>query len=86
MVTDHNPLVYLQPQSNLSIARREVRWSEYLQAFRFCWQYRPGQHPLTPASLDVDHKVPAAEAFAEDLQAAVEQAKEAWASAQQRQS
>lgn len=41
MVTNHNPLVYLQPQSNLS--RRQVRWSEYLQAFRFRWQYRPGR-------------------------------------------
>ena len=41
MVTDHNPLVYLQTQPNLS--RRQVRWSEYLQAFRFRWQYRPGR-------------------------------------------
>ena len=41
MVTDHNPQVYLQTQSNLS--RRQVRWSEYLQAFRFRWQYRPGR-------------------------------------------
>jgi len=41
MVTDHNPLVYLQTQANLS--RRQVRWSEYLQAFRFRWQYRPGR-------------------------------------------
>lgn len=46
------------------------------------------QHPLTAASLVVDHKVPAAQAFAENLQAAVEQlqAKDGWASAQQRQS
>jgi len=22
---------------------RQVRWSEYLQAFRFRWQYRPGR-------------------------------------------
>ena len=41
MVTDHNPLVNLQTQPNLS--RRQVRWSEYLQAFRFRWQYRPGR-------------------------------------------
>ena len=41
MVPDHNPLVYLQTQPNLS--RRQVRWSEYLQAFRFRWQYRPGR-------------------------------------------
>ena len=41
MVTDHNPLTYLQTQPNLS--RRQVRWSEYLQMFRFRWQYRPGR-------------------------------------------
>ena len=41
MVTDRNPLVFLQTQANLS--RRQVRWSEYLRAFRFRWQYRPGR-------------------------------------------
>ena len=41
MVTDHNPLIYLQTQPTLS--RRQVRWSEYLQMFRFRWQYRPGR-------------------------------------------
>jgi len=41
MVTDHNPLTYLQTQPVLY--RRQVRWSEYLQAFRFRWQYRPGR-------------------------------------------
>ena len=41
IVTDHNPLTYLQTQPNLS--RRQVRWSEYLQMFRFRWQYRPGR-------------------------------------------
>ncbi|DBA86687.1 TPA: hypothetical protein ACH3X1_016781 [Trebouxia sp. C0004] len=41
MVTDHHPLVFLQTQANLS--RRQVRWSKYLQAFRFSWQYRPGR-------------------------------------------
>ncbi len=35
--------------------------------------------------VQVDYKVPAANAFSEDLQAAVEQAEEAWASAQQSQ-
>lgn len=40
-LTYHNPLVYVQAESNLS--RRQVRWSEYLQAFRFRWQYRPGR-------------------------------------------
>ena len=44
-----------------------------------------GQHPLTPASVQVDHQVPAAKAFTSDLQEAVEAAKAAWASAQDRQ-
>lgn len=44
------------------------------------------QLPLTPASLDVDHKVPACKTFAEDLQADMGEAKKTWASAQQRQS
>ena len=33
--------MFLQTQANLS--RRQVRWSEYLQAFKFRWQYRPGR-------------------------------------------
>ena len=39
-VTDHNPLMFLQTHANLS--RHQVRWSEYLQTFKFRWQYRPG--------------------------------------------
>ena len=31
VVTDHNPLTYLQTQTTLS--RRQARWSEYLQMF-----------------------------------------------------
>ena len=41
-----------------------------------------GQHPLTPASVDVDTKVPTAKAFTEDLQAAVDLAKVSLRSAQ----
>ena len=41
MVTDHNPLVHLQTQPNLS--RRQARWAEYLQRFNFKWTYRPGR-------------------------------------------
>ena len=37
-----------------------------------------GQHPLTPASADTDTKSPAAKVFTEELQAAVELAKESW--------
>ena len=32
VVTDHNPLTYLQTQTTLS--RRQARWSEYLQMFQ----------------------------------------------------
>ena len=41
MVTGHNPLGFLQTRANLS--RHQVRWSEYLQAFRFRWQFRPSR-------------------------------------------
>ena len=41
VVTDHNPLTYLQTQAVLS--RRQTRWSEYLQMFTFNWLYRPGK-------------------------------------------
>ena len=49
VITDHNPLVYLQTQPSLS--RRQVRWSEYLQNFDFEWKYRPGaNNPADPLS------------------------------------
>jgi len=41
VVTDHNPLTYLQTQTVLS--RRQTRWSEYLQMFTYNWLYRPGK-------------------------------------------
>ena len=41
VVTDYNPLIYLQTQKVLS--RRQTRWSEYLQMFTYKWQYRPGK-------------------------------------------
>jgi len=41
VVTDHNPLVHLPTQPNLS--RRQVRWVEYLQRFNFKWVYKPGK-------------------------------------------
>ena len=73
-------------------------WDKHLDAAEFAinnaWQesvqntpfmLNTGQHPLTPASIDIDFKIPAAKAFSEDLQEAVELAKSAWTSAQQRQ-
>ena len=73
-------------------------WDEHLDAAEFAitnaWQesvrntpffLNYGQHPLTPASVDVDTKVPAAKAFTKELHEAVALAKEAWQSAQARQ-
>ena len=40
VVTDHNPLIWLQTQPNLS--RRQAKWMEYLQRFHIQWEYRPG--------------------------------------------
>ena len=40
VVTDHNPLTYLQTQASLS--RRQAQWSEYLRMFTFKWLHRPG--------------------------------------------
>ena len=58
-------------------------WQESVQNTPF--KLNTGQHPLTPASALIDHKVPAAKDFPEDLQEAVRRAKQAWTSAQQRQ-
>ena len=41
VVTDHNPITYLQTQPVLS--RRQARWSEYLQMYDFKRLYRPGR-------------------------------------------
>ena len=73
-------------------------WDEHLDAAEFAinnsWQesvcntpffLNSGQHPLTPATADIDTESPAAKAFTEELQAAVELAKESWQSAQDRQ-
>ena len=42
LVTDHNPLTFLQTQPSLS--RRQARWMEYLARFHYEWQYRPGRN------------------------------------------
>ena len=41
MVTDHEPLTYLQSQPSLS--RRQTRWNDFLHMFKYKWQYRPGR-------------------------------------------
>jgi hypothetical protein len=40
VLTDHNPLCHLPTQPLLS--RRQARWSEFLQQFKFGWEYKPG--------------------------------------------
>lgn len=42
VVTDHNPNTFFKSQPILS--RRQARWSEYLEQYRFKWQYRPGKN------------------------------------------
>lgn len=41
VITDHNPLVYINTQQNLS--RRQCRWVEFMQRFDFEWVYKPGR-------------------------------------------
>jgi transposase InsO family protein len=41
VVTDHHPNTFLETQVTLS--RRQTRWSEFLQRFHFQWVYRPGR-------------------------------------------
>ncbi|KAJ9516161.1 hypothetical protein QJQ45_024582, partial [Haematococcus lacustris] len=43
-----------------------------------------GQHPLTPATLDLPRKVPKASAFAENVEKEVRKARQCWREAQQR--
>ena len=40
VVTNHNPLTFLETQQSLS--RRQARWSKFFQQFVFQWEYRPG--------------------------------------------
>ncbi len=54
VVTDHNPLVHLQTQPNLS--RRQARWAEYLQRFNFAWTYRPGRTNVADPLSRVPHE------------------------------
>ena len=49
VITDHNPLVHLNTQSNLS--RRQTRWMEYLQRFTFNWLYKPGKDNVVADAL-----------------------------------
>jgi hypothetical protein len=41
LITDHNPLTFLQTQVQLS--RRQARWMEFMSRFNYKWQYKPGR-------------------------------------------
>ena len=41
LVTDRNPLTYLQTQQTLS--RRQARWMEFMSQFSYTWQHRRGR-------------------------------------------
>jgi len=58
-------------------------WQESVRTTPFMLNY--GQHPLTPASLLIDTKVPAAKAFGKDMDEALQCAKQLLRAAQQRQ-
>jgi hypothetical protein len=62
--TDHNPNTYMQTKPVLS--RREARWNEMLQHFRFQWKYKPGKDNLA----DAISRVPEHMNVAEPMQAA----------------
>lgn len=60
VVTDHNPLVHLPTQPNLS--RKQARWVEYLQRFDFVWEYRPGRiNVADPLSRVFEHRTAGAQ-------------------------
>ena len=62
MVTDHNPLVHLQTQRDLS--RRQARWAEFLQRFTFKWHYRPGRTNVADAISRMPHLDASREGYA----------------------
>jgi hypothetical protein len=53
MWTDHNPNVYMQTKATLS--RREARWSELFQQFRFKWKHKPGKHNIADGLSRIPH-------------------------------
>ncbi|KAJ9524507.1 hypothetical protein QJQ45_019534 [Haematococcus lacustris] len=57
-------------------------WHESIRQTPFFLNY--GQHPLTPATLDLPRKVPKASAFAENVEKEVRKARQCWREAQQR--
>jgi hypothetical protein len=53
MWTDHNPNTYMQTKTMLS--RREARWSELFQQFRFAWKHKPGKQNIADGLSRIPH-------------------------------
>jgi len=53
VITDHKSLIYLQTQPHLS--NRQTRWLEFLSAFNFTIQYKPGKSNLVADALSRRH-------------------------------
>jgi hypothetical protein len=53
MWTDHNPNTYMQTKPTLS--RREARWSELFQQFRFTWKHKPGKSNIADGLSRIPH-------------------------------
>jgi hypothetical protein len=58
IVSDHNPLKYLQSQQQLS--SKQARIAEYLERFHYSWEFIPGRiNVADPLSRRPDHAAPA---------------------------
>lgn len=55
MWTDHNPNIYMQTKSVLS--RREARWSEVFQHYRFTWKHKPGTQNIADGLSRIPHNL-----------------------------
>jgi hypothetical protein len=53
MWTDHNPNTYMQTKTTLS--RREARWSEMFQQYRFTWKHKPGKQNIADGLSRIPH-------------------------------
>lgn len=53
MWTDHNPNVYMQTKATLS--RREARWNELFQQYRFTWKHKPGKQNIADGLSRIPH-------------------------------
>ena len=75
LVTDHNPLTYLDSQAMLS--RKQARCMEFLSRFNYKWLYRPGRQnvadpvPRNPALFNaitaVGNELPSAPSIVQEI-------------------